>query len=128
MSEQTASKTSTETRKVVKAPQVNRPSRLYVKGRFVGYRRDLVKQREHQSLIAVQDVASKREAKFYIGKRIAYVYKVSKKRHSKPYKVIWGKIIASHGNNGLVRAKFRSNLPAKAMGNAVRIMLYPSNI
>lgn len=66
-------------------------------------------------------------SQFYHGKRVVYVYKV-KSNKGAAFRSIWGKVIGSHGNNGLVRAKFSTNLPGQAIGRAVRVMLYPSTI
>ena len=63
-----------------------------------------------------------------LARSVAYIYKAKKELNNTKFRVIWGKVCRPHGNNGVVRAKFRKNLPPSSIAGPCRIMLYPSRI
>ena len=111
---------------------VKEHDRLYSRGVFLGYRRGISLQNTNQGLVRVEGVKTRQDAKWYLGKRVAYVYKAKKasddKVKSTKYRSIQGKIIAVHGNNGVVRASFHHNLPGQAVGKLIRVLLYPYRV
>merc|ERR1712216_92362 len=102
------------------------PTRLYVKGVMMGFKRGLRNQYEHTSILKIQNVQDKKVTEFYLGKRVCFIYKAQKEIRGSKFRTIWGRVTRPHGSNGSVRAKFQRNLPPKAMGAQVRVMLYPS--
>jgi len=105
------------------------PVRLYVKGAVLGFRRGLRNQYNNLNLIKIQGVDSKADTSFYLGKRVAYITKASVPgKDGSKFRVNWGRVCRAHGSNGVVRCRFRRNLPPQSIGKRVRIMLYPSRV
>ena len=102
------------------------PVRLYVKGAFTGFKRSRRAQHEGQALVQIENVRDRASARWYLGKRVAFIYKAKVMKNNTRYRVKWGKVISQHGSAGKVRAQFKKNLPAQSMGAQVRVMLYPN--
>ena len=68
-------------------------------------RRSKVNQYENTSLIKIEHVNQRSDTDFYLGKRIACIYKAKKEVNNSKFRVIWGKVCRPHGNNGVVRCK-----------------------
>ncbi|KAI0642351.1 ribosomal protein L35Ae-domain-containing protein [Trametes meyenii] len=101
---------------------------LYSKGRVIGHKRAKRNSSPNTSLLQIEGVANKEDAQFYLGKRVAYIYRAKREIQGSKVRVIWGRVTRPHGNSGVVKSKFRSNLPPHAFGASVRVMLFPSNI
>merc|ERR1711881_550882 len=52
--------------------------RLYVRGVFTGFRGGLKQQHENQAIVKLEGVSNKEDCQWYLGKRVAYVYKADK--------------------------------------------------
>ncbi|GFQ07527.1 60S ribosomal protein l35a-3 [Phtheirospermum japonicum] len=95
--------------------------RLYVRGTVLGYKRSKSNQYPNTSLVQIEGVNTQEEVAWYAGKKMAYIYKAKVKKNGSHYRCIWGKVTRPHGNSGVVRAKFKSNLPPKSMVYFLRI-------
>ncbi|CAG8534022.1 27484_t:CDS:2 [Dentiscutata erythropus] len=107
---------------------MGQPVRLYSKGRVLGFKRSKSNQSPNTTLIKIEGVSAKEDTQYYLGKHVAYVYRAKREKNGSKIRVIWGHVARPHGNGGVVKAKFRKNLPPKCFGASVRIMMYPSRI
>merc|ERR1712205_127117 len=87
-------------------------SRLYVKGVVAGFKGSLAKQYNHTNLIKIQGCDDTKDVEFYLGKRICYVYRAKTLKNESKFRTMWGKVCRAHGTSGIVRAKFKKNLPS----------------
>jgi large subunit ribosomal protein L35Ae len=126
------STTDTKTvKKVEKKPA--QKIRLFARAIITGYRRSLKRQYRHTSIVHIEGLKERKDASFYLGKRVAYVTKKANKTKKSiatlgGRRVQWGKIIKVHGNSGAVKVKFSPQLPPTSIGKAARVFLYPSTI
>jgi large subunit ribosomal protein L35Ae len=84
-----------------------------IQGVIKNYRVGPRTQRSEQCIIKFAHVTSVSEASGLVGRKIAW--KVGKKK-------IVGKIVALHGDKGLVRARFRRGVPGQALGTTVELV------
>ncbi|KAI1419369.1 ribosomal protein L35A [Xylaria sp. FL1777] len=100
------------------------------RARHLGYRRNKHTTHPNRSLVKIEGVDDSEAAKFYLGKKVAFVYKAPKEIRGTQTRVIWGKVVRAHalGNSGTVQARFSVPLPTKSFGASLRVLLYPSSI
>ncbi len=67
------------------------------------------------SLLQIEGVNTPEEVNWYLGKRLAYVYKAKTRKNGSLYRCTWGKVARPHGNSGVVRGRFRKNLPPASL-------------
>jgi ribosomal protein L35AE/L33A len=76
---------------------------VYVKARHVGYQRGKRNTNPNVSLLTLDGVSNTEEAKWYLGKRAAFVYRAPKAVRGTKVRVIWGKIRSTHGMFEVIR-------------------------
>ena len=82
-------------------------------GKIIQFRRGKHTIHERHFLIEIDKVDKKDKAKEFVGKEVIWT--------SPAKKIIKGKIAATHGNKGVVRAIFEKGLPGQAVTTKVEI-------
>jgi large subunit ribosomal protein L35Ae len=129
---QLKAKATTRVKRARKSP------RLYMKATLAGYKRGLHGQNKNTAIVRIENVNTKNDAEWYVGKRVCYVYHGKKTKRCVRWskaparrsntRAVWGRVVKPHGGSGAVRAKFSSSVPASALGKRLRVYLYPSRI
>ncbi len=84
-----------------------------VEGRIIQFRRGRHTIVEKHFLIEINGIADKEQAKKFVGKEVIWTSPAGKK--------IKGKVSATHGSNGVIRAIFETGLPGQAVTEIVEI-------
>jgi large subunit ribosomal protein L35Ae len=66
-------------------------------GKHLSYQRGKRNTNPNTSLIKIEGVDDPKAASFYLGKRIAYVYRGKREIRGTKIRVIWGKVTRPHG-------------------------------
>jgi large subunit ribosomal protein L35Ae len=83
-------------------------------GIFVNIRQGMFRQYPHNILIRIPGIDSSNSAAKYIGKKVIW--------RSKSGKKLVGKIVKTHGRNGVLMSRFKKGLPGQAIGSSVEII------
>jgi large subunit ribosomal protein L35Ae len=83
-------------------------------GIFVNIRQGMFRQYPHNILIRIPGIESSNSAAKYIGKKVVW--------RSKSGKKLIGKIVKTHGRNGVLLSRFKKGLPGQAIGSSVEII------
>jgi len=83
-------------------------------GLIKNFRRGRNTQYPNQLIIQFKPIKSKSQASSLVGRKVVWTTRTNKK--------IIGKIMAAHGSNGAVRAKFSRGLPGDALGQKIELI------
>lgn len=84
-----------------------------MEGAVKNFRRGRHTQNTYQMIIVVPGVATREKAAALIGKNVIWTSPAGKE--------LKGTVLAPHGNNGAVRARFEPGLPGQSLGQKVKV-------
>ena len=96
-------------------PKVKTPPPVEkISGIFVNFRQGMFRQYPHNILIRIPGIDNSNSAAKYIGRKVVW--------HSQSGKKLVGKVVKTHGRNGVLISRFRKGLPGQAIGSSVEII------
>ncbi len=84
-----------------------------MKAVVVNFRRGKHTQTNNQMVLQIEGVDNREKAAKLVSKTVSW--------KSTAGKILKGKIVSAHGNNGAVRAHFETGMPGQAVGASVEI-------
>ena len=87
-----------------------------MKATILSFRRGRHTQKTNQFLLELPGIDTRAKSTQFIGRKVVW------KSSGRPPKEIPGKITASHGNSGVVRARFSRGLPGEALRTKITIL------
>jgi len=84
-----------------------------MEGTIVNFRSSRTRQTGNQMVIIVPGIESKEKAESLVGKSVTWLTPAKKE--------MIGKISATHGNKGAVRAIFETGMPGQSVGQKVEL-------
>ncbi|KAI5180321.1 large subunit ribosomal protein L35Ae [Nematocida sp. AWRm80] len=103
-------------------------NRLSIPAVFISFKRSQRTMHERYALLRIENISSKEQAQKYIGRAVEmYIPKTKVQLSGFKERVVRGYIHATHGNQGVVRARFEKNLSATFLGTNVYVQLYKAN-
>eukprot|EP00915_Cephaloidophora_sp_WS-2016_P000637 GHVH01000783.1.p1 GENE.GHVH01000783.1~~GHVH01000783.1.p1 ORF type:complete len:110 (+),score=10.23 GHVH01000783.1:40-369(+) len=100
-------------------------SKVHTPCTIIGYKRSRVRQYPRFSLLKVDGVEELSDAKMMLGKKVLFCYNAKVKKHGSHIRKVFGKIVAPHGNSGVVRAKFTKVIAPQFFGNRAKVLMWP---
>lgn len=85
-----------------------------MEGVVMNFRRGRHTQNVYQMIVQVEGVTSKEKAAELTGKTVTWTSPAGKE--------LKGTILAPHGGNGAVRARFEPGLPGQSLGQKVKVV------
>ncbi|MEM4251048.1 MAG: 50S ribosomal protein L35ae [Candidatus Bathyarchaeia archaeon] len=95
-------------------PRKPTPPAERILGTFVNYRQGMFRQNTKSLLIKIEGVTSASSASKYIGRRVVWLSQTGKR--------LVGRVVATHGQGGVLLSRFKKGLPGQAIGATVEIV------